>query len=315
MTIRFRRGLYEYLTVIECKDYEKPVPVEKVEAFVTKSSDVKAHYAVMASASGFQEGAQRVAIKHNMTLIHVTDSSDIDLSVFGAQWGGTTDAFHVESVELEYADGERKQLPAASNAMTYYVNQILLQCGPERGSLNDLIQHHTHPFPGGEIDVYRNHAIPCSSGTRVIGPEDGEIPLKPLACVHVRVGMTKAKVITGPAMVDPYLLVPDVKVRNVGTGDQRMFRQRDLEFGVNNVFAAGQFYEQPQMASYYYCDSVNDDLAHLYLVESFQHGHLLQAEFTVKTEFATRYIPVSDKVVIERLQRRLDRLKNNQAAR
>jgi hypothetical protein len=55
VTIRFRRGLYDYLTVVECKDYEKAVPVEKVEAFVTKAADVQAHQAVMASTSGFQE--------------------------------------------------------------------------------------------------------------------------------------------------------------------------------------------------------------------------------------------------------------------
>ena len=62
VTIRFRKGLYEYLTVVECKDYEKAIPVEKVEAFVTKSADVHAHRAVMASTSGFQEGAQRLRV-------------------------------------------------------------------------------------------------------------------------------------------------------------------------------------------------------------------------------------------------------------
>jgi hypothetical protein len=33
-----KRGLYEYLIVVECKDYATPVPVEKVEAFVTKAA-------------------------------------------------------------------------------------------------------------------------------------------------------------------------------------------------------------------------------------------------------------------------------------
>jgi predicted helicase len=85
VTIRFRKGLYENLTVIECKYYQTPVPVEKVEAFVTKSSDVKAHHAVMASTSGFQAGARQVAANHNMALIHVTESAEVDPSVFGAR--------------------------------------------------------------------------------------------------------------------------------------------------------------------------------------------------------------------------------------
>jgi len=37
VTVRFQHGLRDYLTVIECKDYKKPVSVDKVEAFVTKS--------------------------------------------------------------------------------------------------------------------------------------------------------------------------------------------------------------------------------------------------------------------------------------
>src|ERR1019366_631354 len=103
------------------------VPVEKVEAFVTKAADVQAHYAVMASTSGFQQGAQEVARRHNMTLIHVTESSDIDLSsMFGAQWGEPTDAFHIRSIELEYTDGEKKRLPEEAHAMTYYVEHVVL---------------------------------------------------------------------------------------------------------------------------------------------------------------------------------------------
>ncbi len=247
-----------------------------------------------------------------MTLIHVTDSSDIDPSVFGAQWGGITDALHIECIELEYTDGEKKRLPKEAHAMTYYVHQVLLQCGSEQGALSDLIQYHSPGFLGGEIDAYKDHAIACPSGTRVIGPNDGEIPLKPLACVHIRAGLTKAKTLTGPVMFDPYLLAPGVKVRNVATGEEKTFSHLDLKLGVNNAFAEGQFYEQPQLAMYYFCDSVKDDLAHLYLVESFQLGRLIQAEFTVKIEYANRYVPTSDEAVIQRLQRRLDDLKARQ---
>ena len=42
VTVRFKHGLYEYLTVVECKDYGRPVPAEKVDALVTKSRDAAA---------------------------------------------------------------------------------------------------------------------------------------------------------------------------------------------------------------------------------------------------------------------------------
>jgi hypothetical protein len=315
VTIRFRRGLYEYLTVIECKHYAKPVPVGEVEAFVTKSADVHAHYAVMASTSGFQDGAQRVARRHNMTLIHVTQSSEIDLSVFGAHWAGVTEALHIQTIELEYTDGERKPLPQASNALEYYANQVLIQSGPERGSLNDMIWSHSVSLLGGTVDDYKDHVITCPPGTLVVAPRDGEIPLKPLACVHFRAGMAKARMIAGPIVFDPYLLVPDVKVRNLATDEEKTFSQHGLLLGIDTVFAAGKFYEQPQLATYYYCERIQGNVATVFLVESFQHGRLIQAEFTVETKYATLYVPVTDAGVIERLQRRLSQLRVRQRSR
>jgi predicted helicase len=118
VTIRFRKGLYDYLTVVECKSYDRPVSVEKVDAFVTKATDVHANCAVIASTSGFQSGAQEVAQRHNVTLIEVTESSDIDFSVFGARVVGVTKTLHIQSVELLYTDGERKKLPEESHKLT-----------------------------------------------------------------------------------------------------------------------------------------------------------------------------------------------------
>jgi hypothetical protein len=309
VTIRFRRGLYDYLTVIECKDYERAVPVEKVEAFVTKSMDVSAHHAVMASTSGFQQGARDVARKHNITLIHVTDSEDADLALFRARWTGTTTALHIQAIELEYVDGERKRLPEAANAMTYYVRHIFLQCGPDCLPLDDLIQRHAIHFHRGTLGNYKNHVIPCPDGACVAGPEDGEFPMRPLARVHVRVGITEARVLTSPAAFDTHLLVPDVQVKNVATGEESRFSRQGLPLGINTEFCADVFYEQPTISAFYYCESVAEDVATMFLVESFQMGNLIQAEFTVKAENARFYIPVSDKPVIQRLQRRLERLK------
>ena len=313
VTIRFRGGLYNYLTVVECKDHEKAIPVEKVEAFVTKSSDAHADHAVMASTSGFQEGAQQVARAHNMTLIHVTPTEEIDLSTFGAHWAGTTDALHVRAVELEYTDGKTKRLSEEANVMTYYVHHVLIQCESERGTLNELISNYLPQFMGDKVDDYEEHIVECPPGTRVIGPTDGEIPLKPLARVHVWVAMTKARVISGPVMFDPYMIVPDVRVTNVATGEATTFSQHALALGVDNIFTQGKFYEQPQLATYYYCDRIDGKLTTIYLVESFQNGRLIQAKMKVETQYANLYVPVSDKVVIERLQRRLSRLRPSAA--
>jgi hypothetical protein len=309
VTIRFRRGLYDYLTVIECKDYERAVPVEKVEAFVTKSLDVQAHHAVIASTSGFQQGARDIALKHNITLIHVTDSEDVDLALFRARWTGTTTALHIQRIELEYVDGEKKSVPEAADAMTYYVRHILLQCGPDCLTLDDLMQCHALRFHGGALGSYKDYVIHCRDGTRVAGPDDEEFPLRPLACVHVRAGITEARVLTSPMAFETHLLVPDVKIKNLATGEESSFGRQGLPLGVNTEFCAGAFYEQPTISAFYYCHSIAGGIATIFLVESFQIGNLIQAKFTAKAENAKFYIPVSEKAVIRRLQRRLNRLK------
>ena len=236
VTIRFRHGLYDYLTVVECKDYSHPVPVGQVDAFVTKAGDVQAHYSVMASASGFQEGAERVARDHNMTLIHVTETSDVDLSAFGLKWGPPGDVFHVERVELEYVDGEKKLLPEPSNALRYYMGHVILQLGSERGTLDDLVENRYTTLLESATREYRDQTIVVPQGTRVIEPDDGEIPLKPLAAVHLRAAITTGQQMIGPNLIDPYLLIPDVKVRNVTTGEENRFSQHGLPLGHNNTF-------------------------------------------------------------------------------
>ena len=49
------------------------MPVEKVEAFVTKSRAAKANKAVIVSTEGFQSGAAKVAKEHGISLLTVEE--------------------------------------------------------------------------------------------------------------------------------------------------------------------------------------------------------------------------------------------------
>jgi hypothetical protein len=308
VTIRFKKGLYEYLTVIECKNYTKPVPVEKVEAFITKSRDARADRGVMASSSGFQEGAREVAQRHNMTLISVSDSEHVDLSPFHAHWGEPIDSLHIKYVELEYADGTQKRLPEESHLLRYYVANITIVHKQFSETLEQLIARNANSFLG-LLDEFCTHTVSLESPTSLVAPDDSEIQIEDVVAIHVHAGMTKAKTVQGPAIFDPYLLVPDIQVQDVTTGEKSSFDARSLLLGIDTIFEIGKFYESPRLAAYYYCNSILDDIAELYMVESFQHGRLIQAKFTLKIEQASHYIEVKDSSTIRRLQRRLDKLK------
>lgn len=309
VTIRFRKGLYDYLTVIECKDYSSPVPVGEVEAFITKSRDANAHQAVMASASGFQSGAKAVAERHNIALVHLTDSSEIDLSPFGAVWGPDIAAFHVQAIALRYSDGEQKSLPDAANAMTYYISHLSVRTGSRITGLPDLISQWVQPLAASAHDVYAEYEIPLPAGTMLIS-DDSEFPSKPIASIGLRIALTTAKTLRGPRQFDPSLLVPDVDVKNISAGESIKVSRHGLALGTAEHFEVGTFYEQPQLSNYYYCDKIVGTLATIYLVESFQVGGLFQAICTVETRYAHYYTTVCDTSIIERLERRLADMKS-----
>ena len=305
VTIRFRRGLYDYLTAIECKDHASAVPVSEVEAFITKAHDAKAHQAVMASSSGFQSGAQSVGQNHKVVIINLTDSPDIDLSVFGASWGPSIDALHIETIDLQYQDGECRTLPEAHNAMTYYVNHMSLKLGPVTTALGDLLSQRLQSFAGEKHDVYAECKVEFDEGTMLVAPYDGEFPSKLVASVGIRFALTKAKTYFGPRQFDPSLLVADVDLQNLSTGESKKVSRHGLPLGTAATFEVGTFYEQPQLPHYFYCDAIVGDVATIYLVESFQLGSLFQAKLGVKTQHANFYSPVTDSKVLKRLKKRL----------
>ncbi len=70
--VRFKKAIYEFLVVIECKDYSTAVSAEKLDALVTKARDAHADKAVMVAANGFQSGAKQVAARHNVTILSLS---------------------------------------------------------------------------------------------------------------------------------------------------------------------------------------------------------------------------------------------------
>lgn len=67
-----------YKTIIECKDYNKKIPIEKIDALVGKLEDFPDFKAVFATKVGYQSGAERKAKTHNIELLIVREQNDSD---------------------------------------------------------------------------------------------------------------------------------------------------------------------------------------------------------------------------------------------
>ncbi len=66
------------LVAIECKFYNRPVGVDKVEAFVTKVRDCHVNQGIMVSPSSFTRGARKKAAAHNLILLSYRQAQEAD---------------------------------------------------------------------------------------------------------------------------------------------------------------------------------------------------------------------------------------------
>ncbi len=69
----YELGGFTYKNIIECKDYEYGVPIEKVDALIGKMHDFPNIRAILATRVKYQDGAVKKAIAHNIDIIVVRD--------------------------------------------------------------------------------------------------------------------------------------------------------------------------------------------------------------------------------------------------
>lgn len=67
-----------YKTVIECKDYNSRIPLEKIDAFIGKIRDIPDLKGVFATQKGYQSGAKTKAEHNRIDLLIVREQNDSD---------------------------------------------------------------------------------------------------------------------------------------------------------------------------------------------------------------------------------------------
>jgi hypothetical protein len=76
ISIKSNVGQFQILVVIDCKDYNHPLDITDVEAFVSMAQDVQAHRAAMVAAHGYSEAARERAKAAQIELYTVVDTGD-----------------------------------------------------------------------------------------------------------------------------------------------------------------------------------------------------------------------------------------------
>jgi len=305
VTVRFDAARYHYLVVIECKSYtNRAVTAEEVDAFVTKSSDVNANKAIIVSTSGFQRGAVDVARRHGIDLVTVAEEeAESPAHVIDR----TTPVLYIGNVRLHVLGGDPIAFSDDPPRLHYQMKHTLLRSRTEFMTVERLTDNLTREdrIPPLKQTAFSKEWVFPEPVLATGEPLDGEVRVTKVSfdCeVH------DARIMDRDCHLDPNVLARMnlvYRLRNVVTGEDWTFGQA-LKF--DTVLRPGGFYVQPALGFSYYCQSVDDSQATIFLVESYQHGNLFQAKLRQSVDEAYHYLEIEDQAEIGRLQKLLARV-------
>lgn len=318
VTMRFRIGPLAYLVLIEVKNRSRKASVADLDAFVTKARDQNANKAVFVTAAGFQSGALAVAERHGVDLFTVTFEQDEvtiparagSISIRNPNYvgpdaepelalGDPTQVSNITKIVLVYGDGVRRSLPTEASQMTYYVAKSRFRDGR---TLGDLLEERAFSDP--EMDEVINVAIKVEPSQRLEPPDEYMFPAGVVSALRLSIKGVLGRPIRGNVKIDPGLFASPVIYTNVRTGEAQRFTLDQIPLGRSEV-VPGLFYFIHHPLAYYHCEAIEGDLIRWNLIETFQSGELVSATFTQKAEWAGSFIPISDRNIIKRLERRL----------
>mgnify|MGYP001024990813 CR=1 FL=1 len=301
-TIRFKAGDYDFLTVIECKDYKSRVPIEKVEAFVTKSRGAKANKAVLFSRNGFQSGCKLVAEQYGIELFELSEDHQVPESLLNA---ATSPAINIYEVSLSFPNRPKYEFEDGPQLYYALLNTYLKRVNEDAVVLETFLSQWADSIFG---DLTRN-----SSHFRIPIPTNTELKLvdedkwMPISSICLKVKIIDALVSDMP-VVDHYVsekMSKKIVLTNTLSKTITEIPFSDIDHGFDTILKAKTFYHALNLGFDYYCEKIVGDIAHFILLGSYQHGRKIDAKFTAKVQNSRGYTEITDKLKLEKLRKYL----------
>ncbi|MCC2657083.1 MAG: restriction endonuclease [Panacagrimonas sp.] len=296
VTVRFKYGLHDYLTVIECKDYGSKIPVEKVDALVTKARDANANKAVLVSTTGFQSGCAAVAERNGIELLVINERTTESVGTIAERM---SPALKVENAVFTLSGGGTYELEDWGGRLHYLMLHSRILATGGVASPESLIARwqRANPLPAQPETV----PLDLPPGSILYVPYEGErhVSRFTFKCSVIDVRFTSAPIL------DSHIrdgIDTQVELSDLAGNVRHSIRKSAIPLGFDGTIKPGQFYEQPAFKHRYHCDGIDGDMVTWSLVESYQHGQLFQATYMQKTEYSGQYVLVSDPAVITRLK-------------
>jgi hypothetical protein len=318
VVVRFKMGTLRYLVLIEVKNRTRKADTEDLDAFVSKARDQNANKAVFVTAAGFQSGAIEIAKRHGVELFTLSfDETNIQLPQ-NATWismrnpraprdakpefsiGKPELVANIEHASLTYGDGSEVEIPSEQSQMNYYFLKTKLPDGRTLDAITQKI-----PIPDVQLGKSQSVEHRFDPSIRLIPPDEYFFRGGDVKALRFKVTGRHARPMQGNVIVDPNVLISPVVYKNAITGEETRFAPDSLPLNFERV-SPGKFYFTVHPLAYFYCDAIRRGIVHWVLVETFQAGNIIQGMSEQELKYSQHYIPVTDKKILNRLQRRLD---------
>jgi len=305
VAIRFRFQFYDYLVLIECRDKKSKVKAEAVEAFVTKSRDAGANKAIIVSSSGFQSGAKIIAAKHNIELFTLTEIHAMTAITLADTIGSVLVLLPVGFWRT--GTKELVNLSTNPNQRAHEIANIRM-IGFGNAKLIDILKPYSQlvaPFDIPGVPKFgptfpfatksrQNSAITLQLGTRIVFPgSTNEIPVSHLLLSY---WMQDADADV------PGMNPAEYHYTNEQTQKTTTINAEELKLGFDTKLEPGKYYFDPQENAPYYCESIEEKGALLFLLYSYQRGDFVQGKCVVPLSAAGSFLEVTDEEEIAKLK-------------
>jgi len=286
VSVRFERGGYRYLLLIECKNYKDAVPVKEVEAFVTKSRRLGANKAIIVAANGFQKGAEDEARYHGIELYTLKETRGTWPTEFI-----TTKEPGVQVYGIVLWPADRPAPLILPNRLDVLGELRFDVEGWPPGMALGEIARHNRKMKLEDLAEGRSFSLAFSQGCRVRARSLVKFAGTDSLAIRGIHYTARRVLIPVRASVRP----PDVPLRsyvyeNVLTGAREVFGM-DLPIGLDNTFKPGTFYCNILDISYK-CEKVDGDTAQVFVFID-QHGRQFGARVRMKTKDSPMYVEIT----------------------
>jgi hypothetical protein len=301
VSVRFKHGFYEYLLIVECKNYKYKVPVKDVESLRTKMQDVGADRAVMVTTVGYQAGAIETARAYN-----------IELRTLAEEVSDWTSVVKSEVIRFPFFAGAEfdhdpldRPLATEWTPLTYDSIVFLRQAeGRSPVTFAELIKNIAVQIHERGERLPAEVTVPFDPPWQVLFPyEQNPFPVRGVTLRFEPYVLRTDRTIDLPPRVSKYIY------ENVVGQDRREVPANAVPIGLDTVLEPGKYYKNDR-GGYYKCLEIKgDDVIWLEMnIRQDENGQAFHGEFTQDMKYACYYLPVTEPVELAGLERVYARL-------